>query len=546
MQSMIPMKKNRPKGDVSEAYKKKIKDQTKNPDVKKFTTSTGGIRLSASEVIKTKVRATDVLEKAAQYQPPEFGRTLKEWTGTRLPDRLLAEDREIIEAFVVKQDQRGEWLSSIDGTLWCKTGDGKIATPENSEFLATWKDGPIRYNPTTFQKDNFESLAINAVKKALKRRKASESKQAWKELPKGDFDAIKSFLHKKPASGESVRSDGELLKVQTDHHEKTLARWRGDRLTTEPPETQFEDVVLSWLYRWEPKYAAKKPEQALSLSQEKEELSRAIESWEPKLPNFKDWAKRVMKAQDFSELRELWDELWEMKEEQSVEVNPSKHEFREYVDMEARMQKHSIKDPALIEEIEMLREMLGSDALLDEFLANSTDEEIDELLEEVIQTQGLPDGPVGPGADRQHKSRLRKRSQSTTPPSTTDTDNFEQAYNAVGGDPDKITDWLKSNKGADPVKNPQLKNTVTDWLAKSKNIKTGLTDTEVPFLKPDPAAFCRGACEGTGLVAIRAQETDPTWKKLWDEAEEAEHTVDGWHFVKCPECHGTGKILVTE
>lgn len=69
--------------------------------------------------------------------------------------------------------------------------------------------------------------------------------------------------------------------------------------------------------------------------------------------------------------------------------------------------------------------------------------------------------------------------------------------------------------------------------------------------------ICEGQCEGTGWVPIycstekmpdgrkglvpRRAETDPRLVQLWIEAEEENPADDGWHFVKCPYCGGTGK-----
>ena len=89
---------------------------------------------------------------------------------------------------------------------------------------------------------------------------------------------------------------------------------------------------------------------------------------------------------------------------------------------------------------------------------------------------------------------------------------------------------------------------------------------------PDPETMCLGDCEGTGLVPIPADETDPEYRALWRQAHENFCTkplaiimsllrtpelwywkslftqlfttgsvCDGWHFVKCPRCNGTGK-----
>lgn len=73
---------------------------------------------------------------------------------------------------------------------------------------------------------------------------------------------------------------------------------------------------------------------------------------------------------------------------------------------------------------------------------------------------------------------------------------------------------------------------------------------------PEPDTVCGGHCEGTGWVpvwntptipgvaagdrATMPPETDPALLALW-KAAEAEHPAeDGWHFVRCPACDGTG------
>ena len=77
--------------------------------------------------------------------------------------------------------------------------------------------------------------------------------------------------------------------------------------------------------------------------------------------------------------------------------------------------------------------------------------------------------------------------------------------------------------------------------------------------QPDPETVCDGQCEGTGAVPVHNPEwrsivgrfsglslivkgdwEDP-WKTLWQEAEKKEPTKNGWHFVTCPDCKGTGK-----
>jgi len=60
----------------------------------------------------------------------------------------------------------------------------------------------------------------------------------------------------------------------------------------------------------------------------------------------------------------------------------------------------------------------------------------------------------------------------------------------------------------------------------------------IPY--PKKSTMCPGPCEGTGVVPIYHDETDPIFAALWQEAEQKSPTDDGWHFVQCPVCHGTG------
>jgi len=56
----------------------------------------------------------------------------------------------------------------------------------------------------------------------------------------------------------------------------------------------------------------------------------------------------------------------------------------------------------------------------------------------------------------------------------------------------------------------------------------------IPY--PDVDTMCKGQCEGTGWYPESDQED-----ALWLEAQQKAPTSDGWHFVKCPDCDGTGK-----
>lgn len=60
---------------------------------------------------------------------------------------------------------------------------------------------------------------------------------------------------------------------------------------------------------------------------------------------------------------------------------------------------------------------------------------------------------------------------------------------------------------------------------------------------PDPATVCRGPCEGIGCYPVKDDDPDEQERALWlaQHAEAGRHECDGWHFVKCPDCNGTGK-----
>ncbi len=63
--------------------------------------------------------------------------------------------------------------------------------------------------------------------------------------------------------------------------------------------------------------------------------------------------------------------------------------------------------------------------------------------------------------------------------------------------------------------------------------------TGTPY--PDPKTVCKGQCEGMGQVPIKSDDMEEPFRTLWLEAEKKEPTDDGYHFVVCPECNGTGK-----
>jgi hypothetical protein len=83
---------------------------------------------------------------------------------------------------------------------------------------------------------------------------------------------------------------------------------------------------------------------------------------------------------------------------------------------------------------------------------------------------------------------------------------------------------------------------------------------------PDPETMCRGQCEGVGMYPVylpefdhrRADESPVSFSGSLDEPSEQERAAwsavhdaskheteggrcDGWHFIKCPDCDGSGK-----
>ena len=86
----------------------------------------------------------------------------------------------------------------------------------------------------------------------------------------------------------------------------------------------------------------------------------------------------------------------------------------------------------------------------------------------------------------------------------------------------------------------------------------------IPY--PDPETVCQGQCEGTGWVPVYISsgdrrkgathsrpddETDEALRALWYAAEKKDRSKDkkdrskdkdGWHFVDCPDCGGTGTL----
>jgi hypothetical protein len=57
---------------------------------------------------------------------------------------------------------------------------------------------------------------------------------------------------------------------------------------------------------------------------------------------------------------------------------------------------------------------------------------------------------------------------------------------------------------------------------------------------PDPETMCQGQCEGIGWVPVFRDDMEEPFRALWLAAEAKQHADDGWHFVQCPDCDGSG------
>jgi hypothetical protein len=57
-----------------------------------------------------------------------------------------------------------------------------------------------------------------------------------------------------------------------------------------------------------------------------------------------------------------------------------------------------------------------------------------------------------------------------------------------------------------------------------------------------PTPTCTDQCEGTGFVPIHESDNEQPWATLWKEShtEAGKHDCDGYHFVRCPTCGGSG------
>ncbi len=88
------------------------------------------------------------------------------------------------------------------------------------------------------------------------------------------------------------------------------------------------------------------------------------------------------------------------------------------------------------------------------------------------------------------------------------------------------------------------------------HITETLNATNSPRAKP--AIKCTGDCDGAGWIAVYlhrgdtmrghddvrpVDEDDEELMALWEAAQAKDPSIDGWHFVVCPDCKGSGLNL---
>jgi uncharacterized membrane protein (UPF0127 family) len=292
MQSMIPLKKNKPKNDVTPGYRKKVMDQLKHPNVNTFKAS----KMVARHAVRKGIRASR--------------------------------------------------LYSITALL-----------DEHADY----------------------------------------------RLSKSDKRVIVSFVDRKADESTLLASNGKRLRIEVPLGGGVIATWSGDKIDIGNLAARSEQTVVNYLRKVAPKNFFAREAQATDFLGEQSELERAIMSWEPRLKNIKEWLGDVARAKNFGDLKKLWDRLWATKEEMAFEIDPRKHDFKEYVDF-------------------------GEDD------------------GESLELTSAMDGAEG----------------------DEDVDKYQQAYNAVGGNSEKMISWLKNNKGVDTTAKVELKNAIQDWLKNHK------------------------------------------------------------------------------
>lgn len=88
-----------------------------------------------------------------------------------------------------------------------------------------------------------------------------------------------------------------------------------------------------------------------------------------------------------------------------------------------------------------------------------------------------------------------------------------------------------------------IKGTVSDG---SKDIEFIDRYQALGIPRPDLETMCKGQCDGVGFYPTRLDDATSEEAALWNEMHRRPHSepCDGWHFITCPDCKGTGKATL--
>lgn len=73
----------------------------------------------------------------------------------------------------------------------------------------------------------------------------------------------------------------------------------------------------------------------------------------------------------------------------------------------------------------------------------------------------------------------------------------------------------------------------------TKTKEVFILSSRYTVLGKPPKNYCKGPCEGTGIVPVGPKVKDKALRKLYLEAKSKRQSEDGYYFVKCPVCKGS-------
>lgn len=144
--------------------------------------------------------------------------------------------------------------------------------------------------------------------------------------------------------------------------------------------------------------------QALDVAMEKEELMRAILNWEPTLKNAKEWLSAVKNSDTWSDIKSIWDALWRTKDDIPEKQERKTDEYKEWVDFggdedeplelasrRSKMNRKGTGGDDAWKKFELLKELMGTDNLLDELMQAMSSKEANENFDHIMQMNDIHD-----------------------------------------------------------------------------------------------------------------------------------------------------------